>query len=273
MDLTNILNLASNSDTGRKRHHNEDSSAIDATLGLLIMADGMGGYRAGEVASAIATSSIHQHVGRRIHKNKIQITPKDSQFTYASLLLRDAIREANYEVYRASQSHRDYAGMGTTVVALMFYDNRYTVAHVGDSRLYRLRGQQLDRITNDHSLLQEMIDRGLYTAEEAEQKTPKNLVTRALGVNEIVSVDLLEGDVETGDLFLLCTDGLSDMIQDDEIKFVLQKFGDNLNRAAQELVDLANEQGGKDNISVILAKPNNAFSMKAKWLGKLFNTK
>lgn len=271
MDLTTILELASNSDTGLKRRHNEDSTAMDAGLGLLVMADGMGGYRAGEVASAIATSSIHQHIQRRIEKHRIHETPPDQTFTYASMLLRDAIREANFEVYRASQTHRDYAGMGTTVVALMFYDNRFTVAHVGDSRLYRLRNDKLEKVTNDHSLIQEMIDRGLYNEQEAHEKTPKNLVTRALGVNEIVTVDLLEGDCEPEDVYLLCTDGLTDMVSDEHIQITLNKYGDNLNRTAQELVDLANDHGGKDNISVILARPNARFPAAKSWLGKLFN--
>ncbi len=272
MDLTEILELASNSDVGRKRSHNEDSSAIDAGLGLLIIADGMGGYRAGEVASAVAISTIVKHVRRRLPQLEPQQIDSDSGFSMESIIARDAIRDANFEVFRTSQDHSQYEGMGTTALSVIFYDNHFTVAHVGDSRLYRLRDERLEKITNDHSLIQEMVDRGLYTLEEAEAKTPSNLVTRALGINETVNVDIFEDPVLPGDLFLLCTDGLTDMVDDTEIHLTLEKFSDNLNRAAQELIDLANTRGGKDNISVVLARPTAPFPATSGWFDKLFGT-
>lgn len=273
MDLTRILELASNSDTGRKRAHNEDSSAIDTKHGLLIIADGMGGYRAGEVASAIAISTIRNHISRRLPGLKPQQTDPRTNFSLESLLARDAIREANYEVYRTAQSHPHYEGMGTTALLVLFYDNRFTVAHAGDCRLYRLRNDRLEKITNDHSLIQELIDRGLYTPEEALAKTPKNLVTRALGVNESVNVDIYEDSVLPDDLFLLCTDGLTDMLDDEEIEATLKKYSVNLNRTAQELIDLANHRGGKDNISVVLARPAEPFPVVSGWLDKIFSTR
>jgi protein phosphatase len=272
MDLTKILELASNSDVGRKRAHNEDSTAIDASLGLLIIADGMGGYRAGEVASAIAISTIMKHIRRRLPQLQAQQIDKATGFSMESIISRDAIREANFEVYRTAQDNAQFQGMGTTALLVLFYDNHFTVAHAGDSRLYRVRDERLEKITNDHSLIQELVDRGLYTQEEAEAKTPSNLVTRALGINETINVDLFEDTVLPGDLFLLCTDGLTDMVDDTEIHLTLKKFSDNLNRAAQELIDLANAHGGKDNISVILARPTAPFPASTGWFDRLFGT-
>lgn len=195
MDLTSILEVASHSDVGRKRTHNEDSSAIDTSHGLLIIADGMGGYRAGEVASAIAISTMVKHIHRKLPLIQSPQTDPSDGFSQESIIARDAIREANYEIFRSSQGHAQFEGMGTTAVMLLLYNDRLTVAHVGDSRLYRLRNDQLEKITNDHSLIQELVDRGLYTMKEAEAKTPRNLVTRALGINETVTVDIFEDTV------------------------------------------------------------------------------
>ncbi len=272
MNLTKVLELASNSDVGRKREHNEDTSAIEAQHGLMVVADGMGGYAAGEVASAVAISTIVKHIQRRLPIVATLEPDHNSEFTHESLVVRDAIREANYEVFRSAQDYSQFEGMGTTGVVLLLYDNRFTVAHVGDSRLYRLRDEQLEKITNDHSLIQELIDRGLYTQEEAEAKTPRNLVTRALGINETVNVDIFEDTVIPGDLFLLCTDGLTDMVDDNEILLILKKYKDNLNRVAQELIDLANKHGGKDNITVVLGRPTVPFPSSNSWYNKLFGT-
>ena len=144
--------------------------------------------------------------------------------------------------------------MGTTVVVCLFNANYVTVAHVGDSRLYRKRAEDFHQITKDHSLIQELIDRGLYTPEEAVLKTPKNLVTRALGIDAKVEVDVLEEQLKTGDIYLLCSDGLNDMVNDEEIHLTLSKYSANLAHSAEELVRLANSKGGKDNISVILIR-------------------
>ncbi len=273
MDLTDILELASNSDVGRRRAHNEDSSAIDPGNGLLIIADGMGGYRAGEVASAVAISTIVKHIRRRLPQIEPQQIDSTTGFAMESIVARDAIREANFEVFRSAQDHAHFEGMGTTALLVLFYDNHFTVAHAGDSRLYRMRNERLEKITNDHSLIQELVDRGLYTQEEAEAKTPSNLVTRALGINETVNVDIFEDTVLPDDLFLLCTDGLTDMVDDTEIYLTLKKYNDNLNRTAQELVNIANSRGGKDNISVVLGRPTAPFPASSGWFDKLFGTK
>jgi protein phosphatase len=145
--------------------------------------------------------------------------------------------------------------MGTTIVAALFSENHVTLAHVGDSRIYRFRKNQLSQVTNDHSLRQELIDKGYYTPEDARATTPKNLVTRALGIDEQVAVEVTESATEGGDIFLLCSDGLNDMVEDEEISLTLGKYSANLLACAQELVRLANQNGGKDNVSVVLARP------------------
>jgi protein phosphatase len=149
--------------------------------------------------------------------------------------------------------------MGTTVVAALFYDNRISVAHVGDSRLYRLRGSAIEQVTLDHSLLQELVDRGFYSPEEAQRASNKNYVTRALGVETQVDVEMQEHPVQKGDCYLVCSDGLSDMIGDDDMAMTVSTFGSNLNSVSQHLVQLANDNGGKDNISVILAQVLESF--------------
>lgn len=271
MDLSEILELASNSDVGRKRTHNEDSSAIDASLGLLVIADGMGGYSAGEVASAVTISTVVKYMRQQLPQLETQKIDPATGFAMESILLREAIQEANFEIFRSAKENPRFEGMGTTVLVVLFYDDHFTVAHVGDSRLYLFRDERLEKVTNDHSLIQELVDRGLYTQEEAEARTPSNLVTRALGISEIVTVDLFEDTVLPNDLFLLCTDGLTDMVDDSEICATINEYADNLNQAAQELIDLANTRGGKDNISVILGRPTAPFPASSGWFDKIFS--
>jgi len=145
-------------------------------------------------------------------------------------------------------------GMGTTVVTAITFNDRISIANVGDSRLYRLRSDDFKQITKDHSLVQELIDRGLFSPEEAEKNAPKNLVTRALGLDSKVEVDIIEDQIDAGDIYLLCSDGLTDMVKDEEIHLTLSKYSANLALAADKLVEIAKEYGGKDNISVILAR-------------------
>jgi len=183
--------------------------------------------------------------------------------------VRDAIVKANETIYQTAQSQPQYQGMGTTVVVLVFYDNRITFAHVGDSRMYRLRNGQLEQITVDHTLLQELVDRGFYSQEEAKQSLNKNLVTRALGIEPSVAVDLQEDVTFPGDIYLLCSDGLNDMVDDEEIHLTLKEFGANLEEAAKRLIDLANEHGGKDNVSVILARPMKEFTARKHWYDRV----
>jgi protein phosphatase len=156
-------------------------------------------------------------------------------------------------------------------LAVLFYDNRFCVAHVGDSRLYRLRGELFEQVTSDHSLVQELVTRGFLTKEEALANTPKNLVTRALGVEENVEVDIKEEPALPGDVYLLCSDGLNDMISDEDIRLTLRKFSANLEKAGSELVRIANANGGKDNVSVILARVLSAFPAKTSWYNNVLS--
>jgi serine/threonine protein phosphatase PrpC len=227
------------SDLGRARQNNEDALGEDRALNLLVLADGMGGHQAGEVASQLAVSTILD-------------TQRQSR-ERTSNSLRRSIEQANLAICEAARSNPDYSGMGTTVVACLANKQRVAIAWVGDSRLYRLRGKELERLTRDHSLLQEMVDHGRYTLEQAQQIVSKNIVTRALGIEAAVDVDTTETSAEPGDLLLLCSDGLTDMLDDGTIRAILLRAGD-LDSLARALVADANARGGKDNISVVLAR-------------------
>ncbi|MEW6165288.1 MAG: Stp1/IreP family PP2C-type Ser/Thr phosphatase [Pseudomonadota bacterium] len=245
--------MATCSDAGRVRSNNEDSVLANAQLGLAVLADGMGGYNAGEVASGMATAVLgseleHAFATRLPH----EMDPGGEVLARAAL--RDVIGRTNAAIHQAAISQPKYAGMGTTLVAALFYDDRVAVAHVGDSRLYRMRGESLDQLTRDHSLLQEQIDSGMLTPEQARLSQNKNLVTRALGVDTTVDTEINEFAVQPGDIYLLCSDGLNDMVEDDEIALGLGSLSANLPLCAEQLVQMANDNGGRDNVSVILAK-------------------
>ena len=263
-----IIEVANISDTGQKRPHNEDSAVTDSALGLAVVADGMGGYKAGEVASAIAAQPILNEVRAGIVQGDANAPAGSSGLTRASVVIRDAVAKANAEVFRTAQEVPQCQGMGTTVVVVLYHGAKVSIAHVGDSRVYRLRGNEFKQITRDHSLIQELIDRGFFTPEEAAENTPKNLVTRALGIEQSVEVDVQEQDLEAGEIYLLCSDGLNDMVDDEEIHLTLSKYSANLDEAATELVRLANEKGGKDNISVVLVRPQDSVDGKSGFLTK-----
>ncbi len=182
------------------------------------------------------------------------VEPPEETRNEIEVLLKQAVQQANAVIHRAAESKPECAGMGTTLVAARFHDNRVTVAHVGDSRLYRLKDGALEQLTLDHSLMQDLINKGLYTPEEAKKNVKSNVITRAVGVEESVAPDVQEIEAEPGDLFLLCSDGLTDMVEDIEIEHRLQKHGDDLATASESLVALANKNGGRDNISVVLAR-------------------
>ncbi len=254
MDLSQALEIASHTDPGMVRTNNEDSIASITEQGLVVLADGMGGYNAGEVASGMATTVLTTDLRQWLDQHAPQeVDPKSGQKA-AQKMLQEEIAKANTSIYQASQSQPQYAGMGTTLVVALFYDNKMMVAHIGDSRLYRQRGDEFAQVTKDHSLLQEQIDAGMLTKEQAKLSSNKNLVTRALGIDPAVEPEIHEYDTKTGDIYLLCSDGLSDMVSDDDIGMTLQALGANLNLAAQQLVQMANDNGGRDNVSVILVK-------------------
>jgi len=270
MNLDQALQIVSETDPGMVRSHNEDSVASDASRGLVVLADGMGGYNAGEVASGMATTVIVTEMQNALDRHvSFEVDPKTGQ-SQAQKLLRDHIAKANTSIYQASQSQPQYAGMGTTLVVALFHDNKMTVAHIGDSRLYRMRAEEFKQITKDHSLLQEQIDGGLITPEQAKLSANKNLVTRALGIDPAVEPEIHDYDTRPGDIYLLCSDGLCDMVSDEDICMALQTLGANPKLCAQQLVQMANDNGGRDNVSVILIKVLHDYAAPHGVLAKVF---
>jgi protein phosphatase len=267
--LKGKLTFVGQTDTGRVREHNEDTIATDTDVGLLVLADGMGGYNAGEVASGIAVKTITNLVREGLAREDLGSIDRSTGLTRPSIVLRDAITRANKIIYQTARSQAECEGMGTTVVAALFYDNRISIAHVGDSRLYRQRGSQIAQVTMDHSLLQELVDRGFYSPEEAQRAANKNYVTRALGVEPQVEVEVQEHPVDKGDVYILCSDGLSDMVEDEDIRLTISTFGANLDTVAKQLIQLANENGGRDNVSVVLAQAVEAFPASRGVMDKL----
>jgi protein phosphatase len=267
--LKGKLAFVGQTDTGRVREHNEDTIATDSDAGLLVLADGMGGYNAGEVASGIAVKTITNLVREGLAREDLGSIDRGTGLSRPSIVLRDAITRANKIIYQTARSQAECEGMGTTVVAALFYDNRVSIAHVGDSRLYRQRGSQIAQVTMDHSLLQELVDRGFYSPEEAQRAANKNYVTRALGVEPQVEVEVQEHPVDKGDIFILCSDGLSDMVEDEDIRLTISTFGANLDTVAKQLIQLANENGGRDNVSVVLAQAVEAFPASRGVMDKL----
>jgi protein phosphatase len=235
-------------DPGRARSNNEDSVAVDEGVSLAVLADGMGGYNAGEVASSMATSFIKTELGRWLREASAQAS--DAEVRRAMDICVD---NANRAIFDAANSNPQYAGMGTTLVVAVFREGRLLVGHVGDSRCYRLRGGRLQQITRDHSLLQEQIDAGLITPEQAAFSSNKNLVTRAVGVEDTVLLEIHQHEVQPGDLYLMCSDGLSDMLDDEAIAQLLRGV-ESLDGTCSALIAAANDAGGKDNISVILVR-------------------
>jgi protein phosphatase len=267
--LRGKLKCLGETDTGRVREHNEDTIALDADIGLLVLADGMGGYNAGEVASGIAVKTIMNLVRESVEREDLAATDPTSGLSRRSIVLRDAIHRANKIIFQTAKTQPQCEGMGTTVVAALFHDNRVTFAHVGDSRIYRLRADRLEQVTLDHSLLQELVDRGFYTPEEAQRAANKNYVTRALGVEPTVDVEITEHEVHKGDHYLLCSDGLSDMVEDADIHLTINTFGDNLATVAKQLIQLANDNGGRDNVSVVLAEVVESFPARRGLVDKV----
>jgi len=258
-DDTMTLEFFSATDTGRARNNNEDSVAVDEPSCLIVLADGMGGYNAGEVASGMATAFIKSELGRWL-----SVASDNASDTDVRRAMDICVDNANRAIFNAANSNPQYAGMGTTLVVGVFREGRLLMGHVGDSRGYRLRGGRLAQITHDHSLLQEQIDSGLITAEQAAFSSNKNLVTRAVGVEDTVLLETHLHDVMPGDMYLLCSDGLSDMLDDESIAQLLQT-SDVLPEVAAALVDAANDAGGKDNISVVLARVRGPAGPARSW--------
>jgi len=235
-------------DKGRVRNNNEDSVTFDETYGVVVLADGMGGYNAGEVASGMATVFMKSELVRWFSERARNVD--QGQIAKA---IEICAHKVNQSILQATVSNPQYTGMGTTLVVGVFQADRVTLGHVGDSRCYRFRAGQLVQLTKDHSMLQEQVDAGLLTPEQAAVAPGKNLLTRALGSEEVLLIDVNSYPVLADDIYLMCSDGLTDMLDDTDMTQIL-KSGTTLEATAAELVALANSHGGRDNIAVLLTK-------------------
>ena len=235
------------SDMGRQRNNNEDSVLAVPEHGLVVLADGMGGHNAGEVASRMAVTLIAQQLGEWLPDNS------GASLRELRRAMTVSVDAANRSIFEAANTNPDCHGMGTTLVLAVVHQGEMVLGHVGDSRAYLWRDGTLKQLTRDHSLLQEQIDSGLITLSEAAMSSNHNLVTRALGVEDLVLLDVQHCPLKEGDLYLLCSDGLTDMLEDDEIAKELgaNSLMDTRGRA-RRLIDLANGHGGRDNVSVAL---------------------
>jgi protein phosphatase len=240
------------SDTGLKRPHNEDRFVADPPLGLYVVCDGMGGGNAGEIASTLAVEAIQAHLAAAALNTDLPlIGPCNATVSAPANRLASAIRAANDVVHRESWSRPDYAGMGTTVVAALLREEVLAIAHVGDSRLYLIRNGTIQALTTDHSWVAEQILKGLITEEEAKRSPRRNIVTKALGVESSVDVELTEVPVKSGDMLLLCSDGLTRGVHPNDILHILSGSED-LPTMSDRLIVMANEAGGDDNTTVVI---------------------
>jgi serine/threonine protein phosphatase PrpC len=243
------------SDVGRKRKGNEDAHSVDPRYKLFVVADGMGGHAAGEVASRIAVDSIAEFVALTAGNEEITWPfGLDDSISYDGNRLKTAIRHANRRVLEATHEKGVLVGMATTVAAVLVDGDVANLAHVGDSRIYLWSGGEITLLTSDHSWVNEQIQTGVISPEQARSHPLRNVVTRALGGRSDLLVDVQSRRMEGGEVLLLCSDGLTTMIADDEIARILEESGGDVGRAASALVDAANERGGEDNITVVLLK-------------------
>ena len=243
-----LASIAGYTDTGMRREYNQDHIGFDQDLGIAVLADGMGGHKAGEVAAHMAVKFVLEKLKKLVlQENSVAIT--GSQLLE---FVSNTISLSNTEIFRAQEEEEAYKGMGTTIVATLVIGSQVYVGHVGDSRLYLYRGRTVRRLTKDHSLVQDLIDRGFYTEREARTANVGHVVTRALGTRVDVDVDAAEEPLQPYDLLMLCSDGLTDMVSDWQIAETIDENITDLDLAAKKLIALANQNGGKDNISVIL---------------------
>jgi protein phosphatase len=255
--------------TGRVREHNEDAVFSDMDVGLVVLADGMGGYNAGEVASELAIKTVVDMVRSGVDRETRTGVDESSGLMRQSILLRNAIIRANKIIWQTAQTQPQCKGMGTTIAACLFHDDRVSIAHVGDSRVYRLRKNRFEQLTLDHSLMQELVDRGFFSHEEALRSANRNYVTRALGVEATVEPEIQEETAKPEDIYLLCSDGLSDMVEEEDIHLTISTFSANLKTGGEQLIQLANANGGRDNISVCLAQVVESFAETRGLVGRL----
>ena len=258
-----FIEAAAATDLGNVRQYNEDSIAIDSELGIVAVADGMGGHRAGEVASAMAAQIVLAGLRQRLAKlgsGADQHSPL--------LAVEESINQANLAIWGAAQANPGRLGMGTTLALALFHDDRIVIGHIGDSRVYRVRGGQLQLMTRDDSLLRDEVDVGLISVGRGESHN-RSLVTRALGIAEPVAAHVRQVDAVPGDIVLLCSDGLNDLVEDADIELILQELRGNLPLAAHMLVQAAKDNGGYDNITAIVARVRKPFPAARGWQRRL----
>lgn len=231
------------SDLGKVRETNEDNLYVDKEVGLFIVADGMGGHRAGEVASEMAVRVISSVI-----KEKVSEADKKNIFS----VIKKSISIANDEIYRKSRENPNLNGMGTTTVLALLNKNKFYIGNIGDSRAYLIRNSKITQLTEDHSLVADLVKTGQITKEEARVHPRRNVITRALGTREDIKADIKSINIKEGDYILLCTDGLTDMLRDEEIRDIILSPKNSIQGKCRELINKANEKGGRDNITVVL---------------------
>ena len=274
MSLKNKLEFVCQTDVGQVRDHNEDYVSYDGDLGIAVLADGMGGLNAGEVASSMSVHLLMEDLTSYCSGNSTVEAELESDSLGVPLncrVVRFLVEKTNSAVFHVSQTQIQCRGMGTTIVACLYHDNSLVVGHIGDSRVYRFRNNALEQITKDHSYVQELIDKGLYTKEQARASDKKNVVTRALGVGPKVEVEVHEYPTKQGDIFLMCSDGLSDLVADKDIETTFKESKGQINEVAGHLINLANASGGKDNISVVLTKVLKPYPVVGGFIEKITN--
>jgi len=263
-----FIEAAAATDLGNVRQYNEDSIAMDPELGVVAVADGMGGHRAGEVASAMAAQIVLAGLRQRLAK-----LGSGANEHSPLLAVEESINQANLAIWGAAQANPGRLGMGTTLALALFHDNRIVVGHIGDSRVYRLRGGKLQLMTRDDSLLRDEVDVGLISVTDVGESRNRSLVTQALGVAGQVSAHVHQIDAVPGDIVLLCSDGLNDMVDDADIELILQEVRVNLPLAARLLVQAAKDNGGYDNITAIVARVRKPFPAARGWQRRLLGWK
>jgi protein phosphatase len=256
------LLVGAKTDIGRTRKNNEDNFLVMEKPRLLLVADGMGGHASGEIASRMAVDTIRNFFDGA-GKKSLQIGAYDEDYSEATNRLGSAIRFANMAIHEAAAGNPAWRGMGTTVVAGVLSDRRLSIAHVGDSRLYLIRAGGIEQLTDDHSVVAEQVKRELISKDEAQKSEMKSILTRALGTEAEVDVDLCEMTMSDEDILILCSDGLSNMVTDEDMLSIVSSSKDP-DAASAALVDLANNNGGKDNITVVTA-----YLLKEGWLSSL----
>jgi protein phosphatase len=247
------VEVAGVTDVGMRRKRNEDAIDWDLQLGLAMVADGMGGNQGGNVASVTALRSIRNDL-RRALADAPRSSDRAGTRKVRGALIAELVRRANHAVRAAAGRDPRLRGMGTTLVMALLGEGYLSVAHVGDSRMYRLREGSLDRLTDDHTVVQELLVRGKLDPLEAAVSRNRNVITRALGIYQDVAVDVAHHDTRPGDVYMLCSDGLTGMASDADIAMVLGNCDPSLEQSARGLVELANSRGGKDNVSVVLLR-------------------